>query len=85
MPDKGLRRAARIGHRGRLRPTDRTVGGHRLGLALGGKPADTFARWLMVPANRDTMLRTMRRRARSWAQTLSVVGINDWAFRRGYC
>ncbi|CAO4152939.1 ISL3 family transposase ISMex26 [Methylorubrum aminovorans] len=34
-----------------------------LGLALGGRPAESFARRLMVPASRDTMLRTMRRRA----------------------
>jgi len=37
---------------------------HHLGLALGGRPAESFARRLMVPACRDTMLRTVRRRAR---------------------
>ncbi len=34
---------------------------HHLGLALSGRPAESFARRLMVPASRDTMLRTVRR------------------------
>ncbi|MGH1574301.1 ISL3 family transposase [Methylobacterium sp. P31] len=56
---------------------------HHLGLALGGRPAESFARRLMVPASRDTMLRTVRRRAQRPAEPLNVVGIDDWAFRRG--
>ncbi|MGE7157376.1 ISL3-like element ISMex26 family transposase [Methylorubrum rhodesianum] len=56
---------------------------HHLGLALGGRPAESFARRLMVPASRDTMLRTVRRRAQRPAETLTVIGIDDWAFRRG--
>lgn len=39
----------------------------------------------MVPADRDTILRTMRRRAQRPAEPLSVIGIADWAFRRGHC
>lgn len=53
-----------------------------LGLALGGRPAECFARRLMVPASRDTMLRTLRRRAQRPAEPLSAIGIDDWAFRR---
>ncbi|NEU14257.1 ISL3 family transposase [Methylobacterium sp. BTF04] len=56
---------------------------HHLGLALGGRPAASFARRLMVPASRDTLLRTVRRRAVRPAERPSVVGIDDWAFRRG--
>ncbi|MHB2205601.1 ISL3 family transposase [Methylobacterium sp. CM6257] len=56
---------------------------HHLGLALGGRPAESFARRLMVPASRDTILRTERRRAQRPAEPLNVVGIDDWAFRRG--
>ncbi|CAO4157329.1 transposase [Methylorubrum extorquens] len=56
---------------------------HHLGLALSGRPAESFARWLMVPASRDTMLRTVLRRARRSAETLTVIGSDDWAFRRG--
>lgn len=39
----------------------------------------------MVPASRDTVLRTVRRRARRSAETLTVIGIDDRAFRRGQC
>ena len=56
---------------------------HHLGLALGGRPAASFARRLVVPASRDTLLRTVRRRATSSAERPSVIGIDDWAFRRG--
>ncbi|CAM3263759.1 ISL3 family transposase ISMex26 [Methylobacterium mesophilicum] len=54
-----------------------------LGLALGGRPAACFARRLMVPASRDTMLRTVRRRAVRPVERPSVIGIDDCAFRRG--
>ena len=50
---------------------------HHLGLALGGRPAESFARRLMVPASRDTMLRTVRRRARWPTEPLNVIGIDD--------
>jgi transposase len=35
---------------------------HHLGLALGGRPAASFARRLMVPVSNDTLLRSVRRR-----------------------
>lgn len=57
---------------------------HHLGLALGGRPAESFARRLMVPASRDTMLRTVRRRVQRPTEPLNVIGIDDWAFRRGH-
>jgi transposase len=38
----------------------------------------------MVPASNDTLLRGVRRRACSYADTLRVVGIDDWAFRRNH-
>ena len=37
---------------------------HHLGLALGGRPAASFAKRLMLPVSNDTLLRVVRRRAR---------------------
>ena len=55
---------------------------HHLGLALGGRPAASFARRLMLPVSNDTLLRVVRRRgSRSFAPP-TVVGIDDWAWRR---
>jgi hypothetical protein len=34
---------------------------HHLGLALGGRPAASFARRLMLPVSNDTLLRVVRR------------------------
>ena len=55
---------------------------HHLGLALGGRPAASFARRLMVPASRDTLLRAVRRRGSPRFVPPAVVGIDDWAWRR---
>ncbi len=55
-----------------------------LGLALGGRPAANFAERLMLPVSNDTLLRVVRRRARPVAELLTIVGIDDWAFRRNH-
>src|ERR1700682_955517 len=57
---------------------------HHLGLALGGRPAASFAKRLMLPVSNDTVLRVVR--ARAWPRTepLNVVCIDDWAFRRNH-
>jgi transposase len=57
---------------------------HHLGLALGGRPAACFAKRLMLPVSNDTLLRLVRRRSRSPADPLKVVGIDDWAWRRNH-
>jgi transposase len=57
---------------------------HHLGLALGGRPAAAFASRLMLPVSNDTLLRVVRRRAGGCAGPLSVIGIDDWAFRRNH-
>lgn len=56
---------------------------HHLGLALGGRPAAAFANRLMVPVSNDTLLRVVRRRIVEPNDELSVIGIDDFAFRRG--
>ncbi|MTH62436.1 ISL3 family transposase [Paracoccus litorisediminis] len=56
---------------------------HHLGLALGGRPGAAFAERLMMPVSKDTLLRVVRRRAVERSDALHVVGIDDFAFRRG--
>jgi transposase len=57
---------------------------HHLGLALGGRPGASFARRLMMPVSNDTLLRVVRRRTSPPTESLNVVGIDDWAFRRNH-
>jgi len=57
---------------------------HHLGLALGGRPAASFARRLMLPVSNDTLLRVVRRRASLPEGQLKVIGIDDWAWRRNH-
>jgi transposase len=57
---------------------------HHLGIALGGRPAASLARRLMLPVSRDTLLRVVRRRALPiGADLVKVVGIDDFAWKRG--
>lgn len=55
---------------------------HQLGLALGGRPAASIARRLMLPASNDTLLRAVRRRGCPPFPSPSAVCIDDWAWRR---
>src|ERR1019366_6193009 len=52
--------------------------------ALGGRPAASFAKRLMLPVSNDTVLRVVRARACPRTEPLNVVGIDDWAFRRNH-
>jgi transposase len=55
---------------------------HHLGLALGGRPAACFAQRLMLPVSNDTLLRIVRRRGSPRFVPPTVIGIDDWAWRR---
>jgi transposase len=57
---------------------------HHLGLALGGRPGQSFARRLLLPVSKDTLLRTVRRHASQSAIAPRVIGIDDWAWKRGH-
>jgi len=59
---------------------DRIV--HCLGLALGGRPGACFAKRLMVPVSNDTLVRVVRRRGSPAFVPPTVIGIDDWAWRR---
>lgn len=54
-----------------------------LGLALGGRPAQTLAKRLLLPVSKDTFLRSVRKMPHESGCTPRVVGIDDWAWRRG--
>jgi len=56
---------------------------HHLGLALGGRPAAAFVNRLMMPVSNDSLLRVVRRRIDDQSDELTVIGIDDFAFRRG--
>ncbi|PWE52237.1 ISL3 family transposase [Metarhizobium album] len=55
-----------------------------LALALGGRPASRFADRLGFPVSNDTLLRTVRRYDRPPPPPPSVIGIDDWAWRRNH-
>jgi hypothetical protein len=57
---------------------------HHLGLALGGRPGQNLARRLWVPVGKDTLLRAVRSHSVGSYSTPRVVGIDDWAWKRGH-
>ncbi len=57
---------------------------HHLGLALGGRPAASFAKRLMVPVSNYILLCVVRRQVRPKVEPLAVIGIDYWAFRRNH-
>lgn len=57
---------------------------HHLGLALGGRPAAALAKRLMLSISNDTLLRVVRRRGTPPAPPPTVIGIDDWAWRRNH-
>jgi Transposase len=70
----------------RLRRTCRVLDlVHLLGHTAGGKPAERLLRRLGFPASDDTIVHHLKRRARGAEGTapLRVVGIDDWAWRKG--
>src|SRR6266850_541684 len=57
---------------------------HHLGLALGGRPGQSLARRLLLPVSKDTLLRAVRAHAPEQRSTPRIVGIDDWAWKRGH-
>ena len=57
---------------------------HHLGLALGGRPAASFAKRLLLRISKGTLLRVVRRRDCPPLPPPTVIGIDDWAWRRNY-
>ena len=57
---------------------------HCLALAVGGRPAASFARRLSVPVSNDTLLRAVRRRGSPSFARPAIIGIDDWAWHRNH-
>lgn len=55
---------------------------NHLALALGGRPAVRFSQQLMLPVSNDTLLRVIRRQGLPPSIPPTVIGIDDWAWRR---
>ena len=68
--------------RGHGEPLGSIISSITSGLLLGGRPAASFARRLMLPVSNDTLLRVVRRRGSPRFVPPTVIGIDDWAWRR---
>lgn len=55
-----------------------------LGLALGGRPGQSLAQRLLFPVSKDTLLRAVRAHSAGSCPRPHVVGIDDWAWKRGH-
>ena len=55
-----------------------------IGLALGGAPGSGLAGRLAMPVSGDTLLRVIRTGALAPAPPPRVIGVDDWAVRRGH-
>src|SRR5262245_26276728 len=67
------------------RATDRQTDTHRLlGFAPGGEPGARVAKQLAMPTSPDTLLRRVKDDPGEPAPTPRVVGVDDWALRKGH-
>jgi transposase len=55
-----------------------------VGFALGGKAGAAMSAFLGLPSNRMTILRMLRRIPVPVAQTPQMLGVDEWAYRRGH-
>jgi hypothetical protein len=57
---------------------------HCLAIALGGKPAATLSRRVNVKVSNDTLLRIVRHCGVPSFAPLSIIGVDDWAWKRNH-
>jgi transposase len=70
--------------RPRARQTDRLRLVHRaIGLVLGGNPGARHAATMGVPISRTTLLTRVRAGSAEPTSPVSVLGVDDWAWRKG--
>jgi transposase len=76
LPDLGAVRA---------RTTARLHGAHtQVGLALGGEAVARLVARLAMPTSPDTLLRRVRQASLSRRPAVRVLGVDDFAFRKGH-
>jgi transposase len=56
----------------------------QIGLALGGEPGSRLAATLAMPVSGDTLLRLIRSSAPAASPPPRIIGVDDWAWRRGH-
>lgn len=56
----------------------------QIGLALGGEPGSRLAGRLAMPVSGDTLLRLIRASGGEIASPPRIIGVDDWAWRRGH-
>lgn len=67
------------------RTTSRLHATHRdIGLALGGEAGSRLATRLAMPTSPDTLLRRVRQAPLPRRPKVRVLGVDDWAFRKGH-
>ena len=68
----------------RARRTDRLAAAqHSVGVALGGEAGARLLTRLAMPTSPDTMLRLVRKTQPATPPTPRVLGVDDWAIRKG--
>lgn len=55
----------------------------RIGFACGGERGSRLAEHLAMPASADTLLRLIRQASPAQVQGVTVLGVDDWAWRKG--
>src|SRR3954447_7440350 len=55
----------------------------QIGLALGGEPGSRLAGRLAMPVSGDTLLRLVRASGIALSPSPRILGVDDWAWRRG--
>jgi transposase len=55
-----------------------------IGYALGGRPGERLARRIGLPVSNDTLLRLVKRGAQPVSAEARVIGIDEWAKRKGH-
>ena len=69
----------------RARQTERLRTVHRsIGLALGGNPGSRHAAAMGMPISRTTLLRRVHTSTTTPVSPVRVLGVDDWAWRKGY-